>query len=227
MKISSETMEVLKNFTQINPSILIQEGNVLRTIDYEKTITSSAGVKENFPKDFAIYDLPNFLSVIQMFDSADIEFGDDEVNHCTINYENKESAVRYGYASPDTVEYVKKDITMPQTEINFQLTKAQLVEMKKAAITMDLPHILITPDGNGGIIMTATSVDNPSSNNYKVKLKADLSIENFYVIIDFVRFNNLMERDYNVGISSKEISHFFNDNIQYWIALNVNTTFEV
>lgn len=226
MKISKETMAILKNYTQINPSILIQKGSTLRTIDHEQTITSSSAVKEDFPKDFAIYDLPNFLSVVNMFDGAELDFGDDDTNHCMIKYANADTMVRYMYASPDAVEHVKKDIVMPITEINFDISKEQLSTIMKAAITMDLPHILLTPDGDKGIIITATSVDNPSSNTFRIFLPAELSIKDFYVVIDFQKFTNLMEGNYSVGISTKEISHFFNPNIEYWIALNTNSSFE-
>lgn len=226
MKISKETMMVLQNYQSINPSILIQQGNVLRTIDHEKTITSSAIVKETFPKDFAIYDLPNFLKVVKMFDGADIDFGEDTTNHCTIEFAGVGDAVRFMYASPDAVQHVKKDITMPQTEINFNLSAVDLSKIVKAAITMELPHILITPDGSGNIIITATSVDNSSSNTFRINVPAELTIDDFYVVIEFSKFVNLMEGDYNVGISTKEISHFCNDNIQYWIALHTSTTFE-
>jgi hypothetical protein len=106
------------------------------------------------------------------------------------------------------------------------LSKDDLVKIKKAAITMDLPHVLITPDGEGNIILTATSVDNPSSNTFMIKIKAELSVKDFYVVIDFPKFDSLLEANYDVGISSKAISHFFNNDIQYWVALNSNSTFE-
>lgn len=226
MKISKETMAVMHNYTMINPSILIQEGLVLRTIDFENTIKSRAETKEDFPKDFAIYDLPNFLQVIKMFDGANLDFGDDDTNHCIISYDSADTSVRYMYASPDAVEHVKKDIVMPKTEINFKLQEEELQKIKKAALIMELPHILFTPDGKGDLIITATSVDNPSSNTFTLNVKADLTIDDFYVVIDFVKFQNLMECNYDVGISAEEISHFYNDKIEYWVALNSTSTFE-
>ena len=226
MKITKATMAVLMNYTQINPSILIQQGKTLRTIDHEKTITSSADILEEFPKDFAIYDLPNFLKVIDMFDGAEVDFGDEETNHCMIRYAADNTVVRYMYASRDAVEYVKQDIVMPKTEINFLLSRDNLAKIMKACLTMALPHILITPNGDDGITLTATSVDNPSSNTYQLTIPADLSVSDFYVVIDFQKFTNLIDASYNVGISTKEISHFFSDEIQYWIALNANSSFE-
>lgn len=226
MKISNQTIGVLKNFCAINPSILIQEGKFIRTIDYDQTVFSSAEVEETFPKDFAIYDLPNFLQVVKMFDGADLDFGDEETNHCIISYDKTNGGVQYGYAAPSAVPHIKKDIVMPETEINFILSKENLAKIMTAATTMDLPHVLITPGKEGQIVLTATTVDNPSSNTAKIIVEADLTIEDFSVVIDFEKFFKLMDADYNVGISTQKISHFQNDKVQYWIALNAVTTFE-
>jgi hypothetical protein len=226
MKISNKTVGVLNNFKAINPSILIQAGKFIRTIDYDKTIFSSAEVEEEFPKDVAIYDLPNFLQVVKMFDGADIEFGDEDTNHCIISYDKTSQNIQYGYASPSAVPHIKKDIVMPETEINFILSKENLAKIMTAAVTMDLPHVLITPGKEGQIVLTTTTIDNPSSNTFKIILEADVSVDDFSVVIDFAKFVKLMEADYNVGISTQKISHFQNEEVQYWIALNAVTTFE-
>ncbi len=54
MKISNDTIEVLKNFAGINTNILIREGSSLSTISTGKNIFAKAEVKETFPKEFAI-----------------------------------------------------------------------------------------------------------------------------------------------------------------------------
>ena len=53
MKISNDTIEVLKNFAGINTNILVREGNSLSTISTGKNIFAKAEVKETFPKEFA------------------------------------------------------------------------------------------------------------------------------------------------------------------------------
>lgn len=226
MKISNETIAVMKNFTAINPSILIQKGNKLRSIDFDQTVFSCAEIAEDFPKDFAIYDLPNFLQVIKMFEGADLDFGDAETNHCIISYDKTSQNIQYGYASPSSVPHATKDIVMPPTEINFNLSKENLAKIMTAAVTMDLPHVLITPGKEGQIVLTTTSVDNPSSNTFKIVIEADVTIDDFSIVMDFAKFVKLMEADYSVGISTKKISHFQNDKVQYWIALNALTSFE-
>ena len=57
MKISNKTLDVLKNFSEINQSILITQGNKIKTVSALKNILAHAEVEETFPKDFAIYQL--------------------------------------------------------------------------------------------------------------------------------------------------------------------------
>lgn len=226
MKLTSETMAILQSYTNINPSILIQEGSVLRTIDAGSTIVSSAQISEEFPMEFAIYDLPNFLQVVKMFDGAELDFGEDAGGHCMIRYKDSTTVARFMYASPEAVDSTDKDLVMPTTEINFNLSKEDLVRISKAASTMALNHVLITPAGEADkVTITVCDIDNPTSNTFKIDVDAEVEIDGFEVVIDFSKFASIMENDYSVGISSKEISHFYNDKIQYWIALNTNTSF--
>ena len=64
MKISKETLDVLKNFSAINPNLVINEGNKLSTIAEAKNIMASTTVSETFPKEIGIYDL-NEKQIIQ------------------------------------------------------------------------------------------------------------------------------------------------------------------
>ena len=64
MKLSESTLSVLKNFSTINQSILFKQGKKLRTISVMKNILAEVTVEEEFPKDFGIYDLPQFLNGI-------------------------------------------------------------------------------------------------------------------------------------------------------------------
>ena len=83
MKLSNKTLEVLKNFSNINQNILIEEGNVLRTISTMKNILGRATIEESFPKEFGIYDLNEFLGVLSLTKDSEIEL--DNESYLTIN----------------------------------------------------------------------------------------------------------------------------------------------
>ena len=74
MKISEETIDVLKNFSTINQNLLIKQGNVLTTMSSMKNIMAKATVKEDFPQEVAIYDLNEFLSAISIFQKPEFDF---------------------------------------------------------------------------------------------------------------------------------------------------------
>lgn len=230
MKLSNETLKLLENYSKINPSMLFQEGQIIRTVDSDKTMLASAQIKEEFPKDFAIYDLPKFIKVVGMFDNAEIDVGDEETNYCTISYKEGEnggqtSDVVYMYASKEAIEYTEKDIVMPETEINFDLDKDTLEKINRAAMTMALDNVIITPVDENNVLVTVSNIDNPSADSFSIKVKADLDISDFYVVFEYQKIMNLLPRKYSVGISSKQISHFSADDVQYWVAISAHSTF--
>ena len=74
MKISSETLNILKSYTTINPSIYVEPGSIIKTISPQKTIVASAEVDDVFDSNFGIYDLNQFLSVTTLFEDPDFVF---------------------------------------------------------------------------------------------------------------------------------------------------------
>ena len=77
MKLSENTISILKNFASINQSILIKSGSKIRTMPKLKTILAQAEVEEVFPKDFAIYDLNQFLNGLSLHQDPELDFSND------------------------------------------------------------------------------------------------------------------------------------------------------
>ena len=61
MNISTETLAILKNFSEINQNILFRPGKKLNTISQGKNILAEADITEKFDAEFGVYDLPEFL----------------------------------------------------------------------------------------------------------------------------------------------------------------------
>jgi len=99
MKLSEETITVLKNFASINQSILIKNGSNLRTISIMKNILGEAKIQEEFPRDFAIYDLNQFLNGLNLHQDPDLDFTDN--SYVTIR-EGKRKA-KYFFADPEVI----------------------------------------------------------------------------------------------------------------------------
>ena len=122
-------MDVLKNYSEINQSIVIKEGNEIKTISALKNILSKAVVKENFPKDFAIYDLPTFIGFHSTMSEPEFEFGDE-----SMTLKDTHGKGKYFYAEPSlVVTPPEKEIDMPDSDINFELTNDVYEDIIKKA----------------------------------------------------------------------------------------------
>lgn len=217
MRISTNTVNVLKNFAKINPSILIQEGNTLKTMSPSKTIMAKAKVDTEFPKRFAIYNLDRFISTTSLFNDPNFDFGDR-----TVTIKEGEKKTDYVYADENTITKAPdREITLPSADVTVTITNEHLKEVEKAAGVLGLPEILIVGDGSSVYLQTADS-KNPSGDVYSVKIgettktfKAIFKSENIKII----------PGNYEVTISARGISHFSGKEVEYWIAVEQSSTF--
>jgi hypothetical protein len=217
MKISTNTVNVLKNFAKINPSIVVQEGNVLKTISPSKTIMAKAKVETDFGKRFAIYNLDRFISTVSLFNDPELKFGDKSVE---IFDGNKKS--QYTYADETTITKAPdKEINLPSVDVSFRLTNDHLKDVEKAAGVLGLPEIVVMGDGTNVFLQAADS-KNPSGDVYSINIgdtdkafKAIFKAENIKII----------PGDYDVTISSRGISHFSGKDVEYWIAVEQSSQF--
>ena len=216
MKISTKTLDVLKNFSEINQSILIKKGKKLKTVSALKNILAHADVEEDFPQDFAIYQLNEFIGVLSTMGNPDLTFHDKYV---MLSQENG-ACTKYFYAEPSVVISPEKDIVMPSEEINFTLLEKQYNDLLKMSSILQLNDILVKgcPKSNGQYL-AVTNKKNDTSNDYSVKVGEDVTEP--YKMYFKTENLKMVAGDYNVHISSKGISHFENmvTKLDYWIAL--------
>jgi hypothetical protein len=217
MKITTNTVNVLKNFAKINPSILIQEGNTLKTMSPSKTIMAKAIIDTEFPKRFAIYNLDRFISTASLFTDPNFDFGER-----TVTIKEGERKTDYVYADENTISKMpEREINLPSIDVTVTLTNANLKEVEKAGGVLGLPEILIVGDGVNVYLQAADS-KNPSGDVFSVKIgdntktfKAIFKTENIKII----------PGDYEVNISARGISHFSGKEAEYWIAVEQSSTF--
>ena len=216
MKISDNTKEILKNFSEINPNLMITPGKTIKTISTMKNILATAEVEEDFPQDIAIYDLSEFLGMMSLFSKPTFTF--DE-KFMTINEEGTSTKSKYFFADASILTTPQKDVKMPDTEVEFTLTEADLIKVKKAAAMLQLPDISVK-SMSGDIMMSAIDKKNETANTYGVKVGVCDTNKSF----DFhfkTEHLKMLPGDYNVAISSKLISTFKHKtkDLQYWVAL--------
>ena len=209
MKLSEQTVSLLKNFASINQNLQFKSGNRLSTISAQKNILVNAEIPETFPSDFAIYDLNKMLGVMNLFPDPEMEIGDK-----TMKIGGK---VDYMFADPTMiVSPPEKELTFPEAEIKFTLTNAEFNQTIKAATLLGLPHICVEGK-DGKINLVATDVHNSSSDEYRSELGETGMVFNMVFKIENLK---LYAGDYDVDLTSKGISKFSHtsSNHQYFIA---------
>lgn len=217
MKLESRTMQLLKNFSTINPSLMFKPGSTLNTMSPNKTVLARASIKEQIPSQFAIYDLSKFLGVLSLFEQPELM-----VEEKQMVIAGGQQKVRYTFASPDAIVIPSdKEVKMPETEIDFKLTADDLNKVMKAMGVMQLPEIAVVGDGSEMSIQAIDS-KNPSADSYRVVLRDTTST--FKMIFKSENIK-IMQGDYDVSISSKGIGHFKGADVEYWIATEANSTF--
>lgn len=218
MKLSNETVSVLKNFSTINQNLVIKSGNKIATMSAMKNIVAKAEVLEDFPQEFAIYDLNEFLSAISLFSKPELEFENDFV---MITEEGTSKSLKYWYSDPSVVTTPTKDITMPECEVKFNLSSDTLSTVTKAAAVIGAPDMALESGS-----LKVTDKKNDTANNYALDLDVDSQSDNykFWFKVENLK---LIQGSYDVQVSSKNISHFKNStgNVEYFIALEPESAY--
>ena len=218
MKLSNETISVLKNFSTINQNLVIKGGNKIATMSAMKNIVAKAEVIEEFPQQFAIYDLNEFLSAISLFSKPELEFENDFV---MITEEGTSKSLKYWYSDPSVVTTPTKDITMPECEVKFNLSSDILSTVTKAAAVIGAPDMALESGS-----LKVTDKKNDTANNYALDLDVNSESENykFWFKVENLK---LIQGSYDVQVSSKNISHFKNStgNVEYFIALEPESAY--
>ena len=226
MKLSNETVTVLKNFSTINQNLVIKAGKKLSTMSAMKNIVASADVQEDFPQDFAIYDLNEFLAALSLFEKIDLDFKDDFV----VITEGGDSrrALQYWYSDPSVVTHPKTDITMPDPDVEFEFSSSTLSEVQKAASIIGAPDMVLEGMSKGNSVIKVTDKKNATANDFKVHVPVDENTKDVpYKFWFKVENLKLIPGSYNVNVSSKKISHFSNTKVpvQYFIALEPESSY--
>ena len=216
MRLSEQTVSLLKNFASINQNLQFKTGNKLSTISAQKNILVNAEVPETFPSDFAVYDLNKMLGVMSLFQDPELEIGDK-----TMTVGGK---VNYVFADTSMILVPPdKELAIPDPDETFTLTNADFTQTTKAAALLGLPHICVEgKDGTMSIV--ATDVNNSASDEYRTGVGTTSRTYNLVFKLENLK---LFAGDYTVELTSKGISKFSHtsSNLQYFIATEQDSTF--
>ena len=221
MKLSDNTLSVLKNFSTINQSILFKKGNTIRTMSVMKNILAEADISEEIPQDFAIYDLVQFLNGISLYGDPELDFQNE--SYLTIR-DGKNHRTKYFFADPSVVVAPPdKTLTLPTEDVSFTLDTNNLTQLLKAAAIYQLPDLAVVGD-NGVVQLVVRDKKNDTSNDFSIVVGETDNKFSFNFKVENIK---ILPGTYNVVISQKLLSRFVNENynLTYYIALEPDSTF--
>jgi hypothetical protein len=221
MKLSDSTVNILKNFSSINQSLLFKEGKKLRTISVMKNILAEVEVTEEFPKDFGIYDLNQFLNGLSLHQSPELDIEND--SYMVIREGKMRS--KYFFADPNVIiSPPEKDIVLTSEEISFNLNTQQLDKLLKASSVYQLPDLSVV-GGSGVVKLVVSDRKNDTSNDFSIIVGETESEFSFNFKVENIK---ILPGSYEVSISKKLLSKFVNSdkNLTYWIALEPDSYYK-
>ena len=220
MKLSDSTLTLLKNFSNINQSILFKKGRSLRTISVMKNILAEVTINEEIPQDFGIYDLNQFLNGLSLHQSPDLDFANDGY----VVIKEGRSRSKYFFADPAVIiTPPEKDITLPSEDVCFEVSTDQLEKLLKASAVYQLPDLSAV--GESGVIkLVVRDKKNDTSNDYAVVVGETDKEFSFNFKVENIK---VLPGTYEVVVSQKLLSRFTSKNhdLTYYIALEPDSTF--
>jgi hypothetical protein len=214
MKLDKTTFEILKNFSQINSNLVINEGNIIRTINPGKTAFAKAVVPNTFEKEFAVYDLNELLALVSGND-ADLIFGEN-----AITITDPQGMATFNYSDPDVVQTPPSaEMPVPEGFYSIEISATTLAAWRKNVGILAAPLIVFTSDGTTAKV-TIGNPDITSSSKYESTLGAS---ENVFKAAIPTESLKMMEGDYLISFPSTGKFAYFSSkdkDLKYWIALD-------
>ena len=226
LKLSNNTLHVLKNFAEINASILVREGSRLKTISVGENMIAQYDCDEEFPMTFGVYDLRQFLSGLSLFDDPTLEFKSDD--YMIINGGGRRT--KFFFSDPEiTIKAApEKDVNFPESDLSFGLSVGTLLTLKRASAVYGLPDLKIISSG-GVITLSLCDRENDTTNTFEEVVPGEstgdyeffIKVENLRLAVGEKASPTDNTKLYDVKISSKLISQWTNVHspLTYYIAL--------
>ena len=191
MKLSKETINVLKNFARINQGIYFREGNVIRTISPAKNIMASANIQESFPVEFGIYDLNNFISVLSLHnDDVTFEFDD---RHVLISGLNGRSTIKYRFCAPNMIVVPpEKNLQLTDPDVEFTLDSDDFNWIMKTSSLLSSPHVAVKSDGKN-LSLVCMNVEDDSAHTNSLVIGETTSSDVFSMVFRSENLKNSLE----------------------------------
>lgn len=226
MKLSENTLAVLKNFGNINSGLFLKKGKTIKTVSTHKNILAQATIADEIPSDFGLYDVNEFLSVVSLHkDDLSLDF---DAKNVIISGRGGRSKIKYRACEPTMITVPpEKEIQMPDAEITFELSSEDFRWVLDAANVLGSPQIAVQSDGTS-VTLNTIDTTNDSAHTESLTLETPGTGSKYKMIFKTENISKVLMGAYSVKIASKGIAHFKNKKfpIEYWITTEVGSSFD-
>lgn len=222
MKITQKTIDVLKNFAGINQSLYVDAmTKKLSTISVDKNIIGYAEIEEEFPVEFGLYDLNEFLSAVSLFNDPSFELNEKYM----IVSDASGNSLSYRYVAKEIVVSPPKVVKFPEPELEVVLSKELIGKIIRSSSVLSAPEFIFTVR-SGKVVVAVADSKNDASNSFEIPVCDYKGSDEFNLILK-VENLKLQPLEYVVQISSRGISRWTNDEngVEYYIALDRSSEF--
>ena len=200
MKLSQETIAILKNFSQINNSIHIDEELKLKTkTPNSSNIIGISTIDDELP-NLSIYSLDELLGSMSLFEGdVDFKFTDSYIKMSQDN-----TKINYRLSDPDHILTKLKDAVNYEQyddfDCTFKISESQLSTIQKASRVLKADAFCINME-NGKGKLTLFNSELPMSNSFELKIEGEGSGDAKIFVDNLLILNS----DYVVNVSSKVV----------------------
>ena len=222
MKISKSTVDVLKNFASINPSMLFTAGTELKTVSPQKTVFAKVKIEDTIDTEFGVFDLSQFIGVLSDYENPDITVNDTFISISNGSGDISDIVRAKAELLPSLPT---KEVTLPSVDVAFVLEAAKLQRALRQASLLALPEIaLLGEHGNAYFC----AIDSRSDSTNRFKSPVGTAEKNYKMIFKVDNLKVMGGKDYDVKVSSKGIAYFAStdDICHYWVATESGSSFD-
>lgn len=217
MKISPETITILKNFATINQSIMINEGNLLATMDTGPSIRAMAEVAETFPTQIAIYDLHKLLGMLSMMAECDVDFQERKAVLSV-----GKQRIDFIYSNPNLIRAASIKRPKGGEFFSGQLSVRDITTILKAAAVFSAPTLSFV--GQGGKV--TLFIGTPKSGSFdsqsdSFQMELGMTEKDFDLRIPVDLFKVIPDT-YALSLNSNKFIYLKSTTgtLEYWVACN-------
>jgi hypothetical protein len=179
-----------------------------------KNIFAIVNVEESFPKEFGIFKLKEFLTVLKLLNKPTLDFSYKGY----VVMKGGDQEVHFFSTDPMSLTVPPKTFSPPELEINFPFPKSTISSIVKFGNELDLPHLVMSSSGDEEVEIRVEDLKNVTRHHYSQVLKVDEPVKRFELQLGLGNLKMIPD-DYEFSVSLKTpVTRWVGSIGTYWIA---------